>query len=69
LRNITLIIMVNYNSKNIPKCGLLGIGIDNKDEHTRITRGDNFYLHGGSEETHDRSKGKIRESRISPQIN
>ncbi len=34
--------------------GLLGVGLDNDDGHTRITRGDNFYLCGGSEETHER---------------
>lgn len=33
---------------------LLGVGFDNKDGHKRITRGDNFYLAGGSEETHER---------------
>ena len=33
---------------------LLGVGFDNNDGHKRITRGDNFYLAGGSEETHER---------------
>jgi hypothetical protein len=33
---------------------LLGVGFDNKDGHKRITKGDNFYLAGGSEETHER---------------
>ena len=33
---------------------LLGVGLDNSDGHKRITRGDNFYLAGGSEETHER---------------
>ncbi len=33
---------------------LLGVGLDNQDEHKRITKGENFYLVGGSEETHDR---------------
>ena len=32
---------------------MLGIGLDAKDEHIRITKGDNFYLYGGSEATHD----------------
>lgn len=31
---------------------LLGIGLDNRDGHTRITTGGNFFLVGGSEETH-----------------
>jgi len=33
---------------------LLGLGFDGDDGHKRITRGDNFCLVGGSEETHDR---------------
>ena len=33
---------------------LLGIGFDNKDGHKRITRGEDFVLMGGSEETHER---------------
>ena len=31
---------------------LLGLGFDNKDGHLRLTRGKNFRLLGGSEETH-----------------
>jgi hypothetical protein len=31
---------------------LLGLGFDNTDEQTRVTRGKNFLLCGGSEETH-----------------
>ncbi len=31
---------------------LLGLGLDNDDGHTRITRGDNYRLVGGSEDTH-----------------
>lgn len=34
------------------KAGLLGIGLDGDDGHTRITRGKNFYLYGGSQDTH-----------------
>ena len=34
--------------------GLVGIGLDNEDEHKRITTGDEFLLVGGSEETHER---------------
>ncbi len=33
---------------------MLGLGIDSQDEHKRVTKGDNFYLVGGSEETHER---------------
>lgn len=41
------------NGKN-KKALLLGIGFDNKDGHSRMTKGENFYLAGGSEETHER---------------
>jgi hypothetical protein len=34
--------------------GLLGVGLDNKDEHKRITQAEEFLLVGGSEETHER---------------
>ncbi len=34
--------------------GLLGVGLDNEDGHKRITKGDQFILVGGSEETHGR---------------
>lgn len=40
------------NRKN-PKKMLLGVGLDNQDGHKRITKGDNFCLVGGSEETHE----------------
>lgn len=31
---------------------LLGLGFDAQDEHKRITRGKNFYIFGGSKQTH-----------------
>lgn len=33
---------------------LVGIGLDNKDGHKRITQADRFSIVGGSEETHER---------------
>jgi hypothetical protein len=38
--------------KNRKKALILGVGLDNQDGHVRITRGENFHLVGGSEETH-----------------
>jgi hypothetical protein len=35
------------------KAMLLGLGLDNHDGHTRVTRGENFHLLGGSQETHE----------------
>jgi hypothetical protein len=40
--------------KAVETVGLLGVGLDNTDEHKRITKGEEFLLVGGSEETHDR---------------
>ncbi len=34
--------------------GFVGVGLDNKDGHTRLTRGENFVLVGGSEKTHEK---------------
>jgi hypothetical protein len=34
------------------KALLLGLGLDNDDGHLRVTRGENFHLVGGSEDTH-----------------
>jgi len=39
--------------ENKEKSIILGLGTDHKDQHKRITKGDNFYLLGGSEQTHD----------------
>ncbi|HEY1860074.1 MAG TPA: hypothetical protein VGG61_06955 [Gemmataceae bacterium] len=34
--------------------GLLGVGLDNQDEHKRLTQSEHFLLVGGSAETHER---------------
>lgn len=39
-------------SKMPVKTWVLGLGLDNRDGHTRITSGENFKLLGGSQETH-----------------
>ena len=43
------------NQPDQPKknAAMLGVGLDGDDGQTRITRGDNFLLCGGSEETHE----------------
>jgi hypothetical protein len=33
---------------------LLGLGLDNQDRHVRLTKGDEFLLVGGSQDTHER---------------
>ena len=40
------------SSKKSPRASMLGVGLDAKDGETRLTRGKNFTLVGGSEETH-----------------
>lgn len=37
---------------------LLGLGLDNQDGHTRITRGKKFFLLGGSRQTHEQMQEK-----------
>jgi hypothetical protein len=39
--------------------GLLGLAFDAEDGHKRITRGKNFFLAGGSEQTHGRMRETI----------
>ena len=34
------------------KAALLGLGLDGDDGHTRVTRGRNFHILGGSHDTH-----------------
>lgn len=34
--------------------GFLGVGLDSKDEHQRLTRSEHFLLFGGSPETHEK---------------
>jgi hypothetical protein len=33
--------------------GFVGVGLDNKDGHERLTRNEHFFLVGGSPETHE----------------
>lgn len=37
---------------------LLGMGLDSKDGHVRITKGDNYRLYGGSKQTHEMMQEK-----------
>jgi len=37
--------------------GFLGVGLDNKDGHKRVTTSEHFFLVGGSAETHERMQG------------
>ena len=37
---------------------LIGLGLDGDDELTRVTRGKNFHLVGGSEQTHESMQEK-----------
>ncbi len=47
--------MVAPNKRNKKSNAMImGVGLDNQDGHSRVTKGDNFVLLGGSEETHER---------------
>lgn len=39
--------------------GLLGVGLDNTDGHTRITEAEDILLIGGSEETHEKMQDVV----------
>jgi hypothetical protein len=43
----------------VRKAGILGVGLDGDDGHTRITRGDNFLLLGGTQATHEILQAKM----------
>ena len=44
--------MVKASKEPKKSAALLGLGLDKDDEQTRVTRGKNFLLWGGSKETH-----------------
>lgn len=47
--------MANNRKQSTPEVvGFIGVGLDNKDGHKRMTRTDQFLIVGGSEETHER---------------
>ena len=38
---------------------MLGVGLDHRDGHKRLTKSDNFLLIGGSKETHEEMREKM----------
>ena len=44
--------------RRVKKAMILGLGLDNSDGHVRYTRGKNFHLFGGSQETHEEMQEK-----------
>ncbi len=42
------------SDENVKRAHLLGLGLDNKDGHKRITQAEEFSIVGGSQETHDK---------------
>ena len=40
------------SKKQRKQAAMLGLGLDGDDGHTRLTRGKNFVLYGGSQDTH-----------------
>ena len=48
---------LKQNTSNQPKktsAQLIGVGLDHKDGHKRITKAERFTIVGGSQETHER---------------
>ena len=42
------------DAQDRPVIGFVGVGLDHKDGEHRLTRSEQFYLVGGSSETHDK---------------
>jgi hypothetical protein len=45
---------VGHRDGEIVRRWLLGLGMDGRDGHLRMTKGPNFHLMGGSQPTHER---------------
>jgi L-lactate utilization protein LutC len=56
--------MADRRDPNQARC-LLGVGLDNEDGHTRLTRGEDYVLMGGSEDTHERMQDRVERFRHS----
>ena len=46
--------MKAWSQRDQKVAGILGVGLDAHDGHTRITEGEDLLLVGGSQETHER---------------
>jgi hypothetical protein len=46
--------VANNKDQQSEVLGFLGVGLDNKDGHQRLTRTKSFLLVGGSEDTHEK---------------
>jgi hypothetical protein len=45
--------MARKNNKQEELVGFVGVGLDNEDGHTRVTKSEYFVLVGGSSDTHE----------------
>jgi len=43
-----------HSTSKKPSAHLIGVGLDHKDGHKRITQAERFAIVGGSQETHER---------------
>ena len=53
--------MNNHKKSSKENIILCGLAFDNKDNHKRITTGENFYVIGGAAETHENLVEKVME--------
>lgn len=47
------------NQEEAVVLGFLGVGLDGKDGHKRVTQSEHFVLVGGSEETHEKMQETV----------
>lgn len=52
-KNPAILVAMNTPDNNDKNAIMLGVGLDS-DGHRRLTKGDNFCLIGGSQETHEK---------------
>jgi len=57
--------MAEFRNEEERRRFLLGLGLDNEDGHTRVTRHEEYVLLGGSEETHERMQDDVERFRHS----
>ena len=56
--------MADRRNPDQTRC-LLGLGLDNEDGHARLTRGEDYVLMGGSEQTHEHMQDNVERFRHS----
>lgn len=53
------VMSMRRHTSSEPDKSVLGLGLDGRDGHKRVTQGDDFLLLGGSSETHERMQDLV----------